>query len=218
MADVSMLFARPPFQMLRLGNYELADVDPPWPNKNRSPKGEKKSSVAQYGKMSFEDIMALPVPDLLAKHAVVRLWTTWPLLFHGGDVERHYAGHDPSISFPGRVLKAWSLRYVTGGAWRKTTKHGKVAFGPGYRLRSSCEPFLIAVKGDPPIFHRNVRNIFDGLARQHSRKPEEGFAWLERLAGPNARRIELFSRASREGWDSWGYEAGKFDPVVKVAA
>lgn len=31
---------------------------------------------------------------------------------------------------------------------------------------------------------------------------------------PGARRIDLFSRASRKCWDTWGREAGKFDPVV----
>ncbi|NWG72780.1 MAG: DNA methyltransferase, partial [Parvularculaceae bacterium] len=45
----------------------------------------------------------------------------------------------------------------------------------------------------------------------------EAFAWCERWAG-EVRRVELFSRQTRPGWDSWGFEAGKFDPVVQVAA
>lgn len=28
---------------------------------------------------------------------------------------------------------------------------------------------------------------------------------------PEAQRIEVFSRASRPGWATWGNEAGKFD-------
>lgn len=33
---------------------------------------------------------------------------------------------------------------------------------------------------------------------------------------PGARRLELFSRASRPGWDAWGLETGKFDPVTTI--
>lgn len=206
-----------PFGALKSLSYDVLDIDPPWPNENRSPKGEKKSSVAQYGKMSFEAIAALPVEQLMARDCLVRLWTTWPLLLHGGDVKRHYVGHDPSLSKPGLCLKRWGLRYSTGGAWLKKTSHGKIAFGPGYVLRSACEPFLIAVLGSPKRA-AHVRNCFEGLRREHSRKPEEGFDWLERLVGPHVRKAELFSRASRPGWDTWGYEAGKYDPVVHLNA
>jgi len=213
--EVALFKPRAPFQDLRYAAYDLADVDPPWPNENRSPKGEKKSSVAIYGKMSWEEIMALPVADLLAPNALVRLWTTWPLLLHGGDIKRQHRGHDAGRSRPGECLRAWGLRYVTGGSWTKRTATGKMAFGPGYIVRSACEPFLLATNGSPKTAN-NLRNCFDGLRRQHSRKPEEGKDWLEKLC-PNAKqRVELFSRESRAGWDSWGYEAGKFDPVVTL--
>jgi N6-adenosine-specific RNA methylase IME4 len=35
---------------------------------------------------------------------------------------------------------------------------------------------------------------------------------------PDAFRVELFSRQSRPGWDTWGLEAGKLDPVVTLNA
>jgi len=213
---MTLFYARAPFEKLKAGDYDLIDIDPPWPNENYSPKGEKKSSVAQYGKMSFEQIAALPVPDLMARDCLVRLWCTFPLLLHGGDVKRHYRGHDAGRSRPGECLKAWGLRYVTGGPWLKRSKNGKIMQGTGYRLASVCEPFLIAVKGSPKTV-RGIRNFFEGVRREHSRKPEEGFEWIERLM-PNAKRkLELFSRQSHEGWDTWGYEAGKFDPVVTLA-
>lgn len=208
--------ARAPFQDLEMGVYDVADIDPPWPNENRSPKGEKKSSVAHYGKMSFEEIAALPVGDLLSPNSLVRVWTTWPLLLHGGDIKRHYAGHDAGRSRPGECLRAWRLRYITGGAWIKRTVTGKMAFGAGYIVRSTCEPFLLATNGSPKVAN-NLRNCFDGLRRRHSEKPEEGFDWIEKLCPRAQRRIELFSRRSRPGWDTWGYEAGKFDPVVGLA-
>jgi N6-adenosine-specific RNA methylase IME4 len=215
-----------PFKGLRPVPYDWIDIDPPWPMKMRSPKGEAKSAAAKYGLMSFEQIAALPVGELAAEHSILRVWTVWPLILHGGDPDKHYAGADASRSRVGECIARWGPRYVAGGAWFKRTVTGKPAFGPGYRVRSTCEPFLLCLFGNPDTPEgRRMRNVIesveedaiDGLRREHSRKPEEAFAWAERYM-PNARRLELFSRASRPGWDTWGFEAGKFDPVVTLNA
>lgn len=201
-----------PFGSLRPFSYDLAMVDPAWPYELRSEKGESKSYAAHYGAMTWEAIEELPVGHLLAGHAAVFLWCTWPLLLYGGDPKIHFADADASLSRVGRCLKRWGLRYVTGGAWHKRTRHGKTAFGTGYRARSSCEPFVLAVNGQPDT-SRAERNLIEGLARESGRKPEEAYAWCERYL-PGARRVELFSRTNRPGWDTWGFEVGKFDPVV----
>lgn len=203
-----------PFGRLKQFGYELMMVDPPWPTKMRSPKGEHKSSGRYYGSMSFEEIAAMPIGRLAAKNCILFLWCTWPLILHGGDPARHYRGADASWSPVGEAMKAWGFRYVTGGAWHKRTVNGRTAFGTGYRVRSACEPFLLGVIGKPKN-SRAERNLIEGLAREHSRKPEEAFAWCERYL-PAAQRAELFSRCTRPGWDTWGYEAGKFDPIVTV--
>lgn len=215
-----------PFEGLRPNSYDFGMIDPPWPVKMRSPKGEGKSAAAKYGLMSFEEIAALPVGDLFADHGVLMTWTVWPLVLHGGDPDKHYIGADAGISRVGWCINKWGARYVTGGAWFKRTITGKPAFGPGYRVRTTCEPFLLAIFGNPDTpegrRRRNViesieQDAFDGLRREHSRKPEEAFAWAERYM-PGARRLELFSRQSRPGWDTWGFEAGKFDPVISLNA
>jgi N6-adenosine-specific RNA methylase IME4 len=200
------------FEPLTMFGYDIVMIDPPWPTKMRSPKGEAKSSVRHYGSMTFADIAALPVGQLLKRDAFVFLWCTWPLLLWGGDPSRHYVGADASYSPIGACLKAWGVRYVSGGPWLKRTVNGKVAFRTGYRFRSATEPFLLGVTGAPKN-SRSERNLIDGLAREHSRKPEEAFAFCERYV-PGGRFCEIFSRASRPGWDTWGHEAGKFDPVV----
>lgn len=197
-------------------SYDFLMVDPPWPTTMRSPKGEGKSSMAKYGAMPFPAIEAMPVGQLAARDAVLWLWCTWPLLLDGGDPKRHFVDADASRSKVGAVIKAWGFRYVTGGAWLKRKSKGGIGFGTGYRLRSACEPFLLAVTG-APITSRSVRNFVDGLAREHSRKPESGYALAESLMH-GARFVELFSRTSRPGWDCWGYEAGKLDPVVSLNA
>lgn len=218
-----------PFEGLKAFGYDLIMADPAWPTKRRSPKGDGKSFTKHYGAMSFEAIAALPVGSLAAKNCVLKLWVPWGLILHGGDPLRHFEGADASRSRPGEVMKEWGFRYVTGGAWFKRTVTGKPAFGCGYRLRDACEPFLIGIAGAPKTSRseRNIieaveaiefeSNVVDGLRREHSRKPEEAFAWCERLF-PDARRLELFSRARRKRWTTWGLEAGKFDPVINVGA
>lgn len=205
-----------PFGGLRPFSYDLQFIDPPWPTEMRSARGEQKSAARYYGSMSWAELMALPVGQLASARCVAVVFCTWPLLLNGGDPKRHFKGADASHSPVGACLKAWGFRYVTGGAWHKKTKHGKTAFGTGYRLRSACEPFLIGTIGSPATT-RSERNLIEGLAREHSRKPEEAYAFCERWY-PGARRVELFSRTSRPGWDTWGLEAGKFNATAAIGA
>ena len=198
-----------PFGSLTPLSYNLIMIDPPWPTEMRSAKGEGKSAAGHYRSMSFEEIAALPVHQLAADDCVLFVWCTWPMVLYGGDPKRHFAGHDAGRSRVGECINAWGFRYVTGGAWLKRKSRGGIAFGPGYRARSACEPFLLAVYGNPKN-SRSHRNFIDGLAAAHSVKPAEAYAWCETYL-PGARRVELFSRTSRPGWDCWGNEAGKFD-------
>lgn len=181
-----------PFGDLQAMGYDVVLADPPWSFQLYSAKGEKKSAQAQYQTMSLADIKALPVDHLARGDAVLFLWATWPMLPQAME-----------------VMDAWRFRYVSGGVWHKRTKHGLTAFGTGYRLRSASEPWLLGTVGNPKTSRRH-RNVIEGLARQHSRKPDEAYAWLESYM-PHARRADLFSRQSRPGWDAWGDEAARFD-------
>lgn len=197
-----------PFVSLQPMSYQFIMIDPPWPTEMRSEKGEAKSHTQHYRSMSFEEIAALPVHQLAADYCMLFVWCTWPMLLHGGDPKRHFADHDAGRSRVGECIKAWGFRYVSGGTWLKRKSKGGLAFGPGYRVRSTTEPWLLAVYGEPKN-SRSHRNHIDGLARGHSIKPEEAYAWAESYM-PGARRLELFSRTPRPGWDTWGNEAGKF--------
>jgi N6-adenosine-specific RNA methylase IME4 len=215
-----------PFAPLQMFGYDLIMVDVPTEHKMRSAKGEEKSAQAQYGCMSIEQAKALPVGQLAKKDTALFLWWTWPHLLYGGDIAKRFKDHDAARSPAGELIKAWGARYVTGGSWFKRTITGKAAFGPGYRFRTTCEPYLLSIFGNPATMGARTRNViesferengFDGLRREHSRKPEEAYALCERYM-PGGRMCELFSRQSRPGWDTWGYEAGKFDPVVSLQA
>jgi hypothetical protein len=76
----------------------------------------------------------------------------------------------------------------------------------------SCDPLMI----DPPWPFGKPRKFtlpscFDGIAREHSRKPEEFYQMITERA-PDLRRVDVFAREKREGWDAWGDEVEKFSP------
>jgi len=185
-----------PWPQLQAGAYDFIMADPPCRFELYSEKGEEKSPQAQYATMTIADIARLPVAGLASEHCMLWLWATAPLLAE-------------QIG----VLEAWGFAFKTSGVWVKTTRHGKIAFGTGYVLRNAHEPFLIGTRGNPTCT-RAVRSVVMGGVREHSRKPEEAYAAAEKLM-PEARRVELFSRTNRKGWDVWGNEVGKFGDATR---
>jgi N6-adenosine-specific RNA methylase IME4 len=142
--------------------------------------------------MMTEDIGRLPVIDLAQKDCLLLLWATAPMLTQAL-----------------AVMAGWGFKYKSHMVWRKVTPKGKVRMGTGYWARTMHEPVLIGCHGKPSKFSA-FPSCFDGLAREHSRKPDEFYALVEKHTR-GLRRAEVFSRASRPGWETWGNEAGKFD-------
>ncbi len=192
-----------PFDPLPMFAFDVVEIDPPWHFALYSAKGEAKSPQAHYGTMGLADIAKMPVGDLVAPQGVVIMWTTWPLVAAGAHVQ---------------VIKGWGLVPVTGGGWAKRTASGKLRWGPGYIARSVHEPYIIArLPGTewggasfPNLVETIEADSMDGLAREHSRKPDEFYTRVE-AAWPTARRASIFSRQSRKGWTVWGNESSKFD-------
>jgi N6-adenosine-specific RNA methylase IME4 len=178
------------FAPLAARSYDVLVIDPPWPFKTRSPKGQLKSASKHYRTMTLAEIKQLPVRELLKDDAVVFLWTTGPLL-------------DEAIA----TMKAWGITYVAHFAWRKVSRKGKMQWGTGYWARSCHETVLLGTVGKPPCFA--LPSCFDGLRREHSRKPDEFYDLLEKKT-PGLRRADVFARENREGWECWGNEVGKF--------
>lgn len=193
-----------PWGDLKPGAYDVVVIDPPWRYMVRSARGLRKSAQAHYQCRDLDWIKALPVRELLSPVATVFVWTTWPMLASG-------AAHE--------AVRAWGLAPVTGGSWAKRTRSGRLRMGPGYVVRTGAELQLIAVDeaSDPYLVargHRGQRlpsfvNHTDGLAREHSRKPDEFYRQLL-SATPWARRCDLFARARHEGFESWGDEVGRY--------
>ncbi len=167
-------------------------IDPAWTEVMRSEKGYGKSAQAHYDCMSDEEILAMPVADLASTGCLLLLWTVAPKLDFAMDCLRH-----------------WGFIYTSFMLWRKTTVNGKVRMGPGYRVRTTGELILIGKVGNPKQ-NFAPQTIFDGLAREHSRKPEEFYEMCDRLM-PQARRADVFARQRRPGWDAFGNQLDKFE-------
>lgn len=117
------------------------------------------------------------------------------------------------------VMATWGFTYITGGSWTKRTPLSKAAFGTGYVLRSSTEPYLVGRLGAPQIHSRSERNLIEAaeipdgiesLRREHSRKPPEMREMIERLL-PRAHCAELFAREPWPGHDVWGNQVERFE-------
>lgn len=184
-----------PFGGLQTFGYDLIVCDPPWDFENYSPKGTKKGADPHYAVMPLSTIKALRVGDLARKDCLLLLWTTGCMLPQALE-----------------TLQAWGFTYKSEIVWRKTTVNNRVRMGTGYRVRTMHEPILLATMGSPA--HAAFPSVIDGLARSHSRKPDEFYSIVAKCCPQLRNRADLFSRETRPGFDAWGAEAGKFDEVA----
>lgn len=181
-----------PFGDLVPLSFDVIVADPPWRFRTWSETNQQKSASRHYDLMHTEEIKSLPVGKLAQKDCVLMLWFVGAMLPQAID-----------------VIRSWGFTYKSEMVWRKVTMNHKVRMGTGYWCRSMHEPVLIGTIGKPSKV-RAFPSIFDGIAREHSRKPDEFFDIVERHTS-GLRRLELFSRQSRPGWQTWGNERGKFD-------
>jgi N6-adenosine-specific RNA methylase IME4 len=78
----------------------------------------------------------------------------------------------------------------------------KPRFGLGIYLRNASEQLLFATRGRAPIQFRAQPTWLFAPVQEHSHKPEEQYAIIERCStGPY---LELFARHRQSGWDAWG--------------
>lgn len=170
--------------------YSTITVDPPW--KYQKNPGEKKGAgymaEHQYSTMTNEEIRDLPVGELAAPKAHLYVWVTNPGLDGGrfSDVT------------PFDIVRAWGFTYVTLITWDKLSP------GMGFYFRGQTEHVIFAQRGMCGIdADKREPNIIAAKRGRHSSKPDAFMDLVERVSpGP---RVELFARAPRFGWDSWGY-------------
>jgi N6-adenosine-specific RNA methylase IME4 len=148
-------------------HYGVIYADPPWTFATYSRKGKGRSAEAHYDCMSLDEVKALPVAEWAADDAILLLWATDPLL-------------DRALE----VIRAWGFTYKTVGFyWVKQNASGKGFFtGMGFWTRANPEPCLLATRGRPKRQVADVKRLVVSPRREHSRKPDEMYGHIERLA------------------------------------
>ena len=185
-----------------VGTRRFATVlaDPPWQFCNRTGKiAPEHRRLSRYGTMKLEEIMALPVEQIVAPTAHLYLWCPNALLPDGL-----------------AVMKAWGFTYKSNLVWHKVRKDGgSDGRGVGFYFRNVTELILFGVCGVnartlPPA--RSQVNLLATRKREHSRKPDEQYRLIEACsAGPY---LELFARGTRNTWLCWGNQANaNYEPT-----
>jgi N6-adenosine-specific RNA methylase IME4 len=172
-----------------------------------SAKGQGRSASRHYHTEAIEKIKAEPVASYAADDAWLFLWCP-----------------SPHNLFLHEVMAGWGFVF-SGKAfcWVKTTKRAIITplsitaapraktpwhFGLGHTTRANSEDCWLGRRGNPRRLSKGVSELIVAPVRQHSRKPDEVYGWIEQYcAGPY---LELYARQQWPGWICIGDEAEKF--------
>jgi N6-adenosine-specific RNA methylase IME4 len=153
-------------------------ADPPWDVQQKGAMGAEH----HYDLMTLDQIKAMPVADLAAPDAHLWLWVTNATL---------RAGYD--------VMETWGFTPRSPLTWIKPR------LGLGNYLRNATEHLILGTRGNAPVQFKAQPTWMFAPLQDHSHKPEEQYAVIERISeGPY---LELFARRrppSSAHWSVWG--------------
>lgn len=147
----------------------------------------------KYSLMTNQDIMNMPIKDIVEKNAVCFMWATVPLM------PEAFA-----------TLEAWGFQYKTMLTWRKI-----MSLGMGFWFRGQTEHILLGVRGKVKPFRMQVANFHQTKVGKHSQKPHyfrELISKAVENSFPEPKKLELFARTREgmfgdyeyDGWDVYG--------------
>lgn len=177
-------------------------ADPPWQFINRTGKvAPEHKRLNRYTTLSVDEIISIPVAEVVEEPAHLYLWVPNALLPEGL-----------------KVLTEWGFTYKTNLIWHKIRKDGGPdGRGVGFYFRNTTEMILFGVRGKNARTlqpGRSQVNIIKSRKMEHSRKPDEQYEVIESCSpGPY---LELFARGPRNGWVVWGNEAEEYSPGWKT--
>jgi N6-adenosine-specific RNA methylase IME4 len=165
-------------------------ADPPW---RFEPYSADTSMLADdhYATSDLDTIKALlgpsePGSKIVARHAVLFLWATVPMLTQALEVMAH-----------------WGFAYKTHFAWVKDQD------GTGYWNRNRHELLLLGTRGEIPAPAPGTQwpSAIEAPRGRHSEKPEVFRKMIEEHF-PTLPKAELYARGKPpKGWVFWGAEA-----------
>jgi N6-adenosine-specific RNA methylase IME4 len=174
-------------KLLALPNkkYGVVYADPEWRLETYSQSGLTRHAANHFSTSTTEVIAARPVADIAADDCVLFLWAIVPML--------------PDAL---AVMSAWGFAYKSHLAWKKP--HA----GTGFWFRNRHELLLVGTRGKipAPALGDQWESVIEAPTGRYGEKPVDAYELIEAYF-PTLPKIELNARASRDGWDSWGFEA-----------
>lgn len=173
--------------------YDLILADPPW----RQTKGGKKNvrpdssgTELDYPICSMEEIKEhLRQATSLAAgdNVILFLWTIDKYLFEAQQMAE-------SLGYRLHARMIWNK--VTGIPAAFTVRYGHEYLL--YMYKGKLIPVAKEERG-------KIHTVFTEKVHRHSQKPEISYEIIERLY-PNLKKLEMYARRQRDGWDAFGNE------------
>lgn len=176
--------------------YDLIVADPPW----KQAKGGKKSvrpissgTELDYPVCSLEEIkehLAQATSLTSGENSILFLWTIDKYLFEAQKIAEE-------LGYKLHARMIWDK--VTGIPAAFTVRYGHEYLL--YMYKGKLTPVATEERG-------KIHTVFREQVKRHSQKPEISFEIINRLY-PSARKLELYARTERDGYDCWGNEVNK---------
>lgn len=183
--------------------FQVIVADPPWQFNDklaRMRRPVKRGAESQYPVLTPGSIKHLRVQDVADPDGcLLALWVPGSMLEHGL-----------------AALSQWGFAYKQVFVWVKVKKdcltlewdmNKMTRVGMGRLFRQSHEIALIGTMGKVygMLADKSQRSVAFDLNQGHSIKPGTLQMRLEKMF-PDARKLEMFARRIRPGWEAWGDE------------
>lgn len=180
--------------------FSIVYADPPW-HYNGKLQFDRSGTLAEnqgwqrdvfvsaasfkYPTLKTAELKKLDVNSITEDDSLLFLWAT-----------------NPHLQQAIELGTAWGFEYKTVVfVWNK------MVHNPGQYTLSYCELCLLFKKGriPRPRGARNIKQLLNIPRNGHSEKPHQVARNIE-LMFPTHKKIELFARVQRPGWEAWGLE------------
>lgn len=174
------------------GQYDLIYADPPWKQSKGGKKSVRENSSGKpldYPVCSLDEIkehLSLAT-TASGDNSILFLWTIDKYLFEAQEIAE-------SLGYKLHARMIWDK--VTGIPAAFTVRYGHEYLL--YMYKGKLTPVAKEERG-------KIHTVFREKVTKHSKKPEIAYEIIERLY-PNLRKLEMYARNTRPGWDCFGNE------------
>ena len=172
--------------------YGLIYADPPWKQSKGGKKSVRENSSGKpldYPTCSLDEIKEhlRLATESTTENSILFLWTIDKYLFEAQQIAE-------SLGYKLHARMIWDK--VTGIPAAFTVRYGHEYLL--YMYKGKLTPVAKDERG-------KIHTVFRERVTKHSKKPDIAYKIIERLY-PDLKKLEMYARETRDGWDSFGNE------------